>query len=280
MNLIYLVFAAVDLAGVFFNLRMLQSCFKDKTKNTFVQRSRMLAIFQVICQATILVMDAEESWNGFDVQPRESCNVFRVMSIIMMVIQACNTTVIMIIYFDHYMGYQYQGCRSSKVKITVAVFFGIIGSIIIWWYSCGSQQIISLKAVKVMCVVSVVFVAFVLVTTVGNIHDFPEGMSTEASTKTCPLLWAVLKEDKTPVSFMTLLLLSFVLILTDVPRLSFHFKELLWLLIIRFAVGIILPSNVCDIINSSYEERNKESVEAKNTHLELRNTHYNLGLVI
>ena len=281
MNLIYLVFAAVDLAGVFFNLRMLRSCFKDKTKNTFLQRSRMLAILQMTCQATILVVDVAESWNGFDVQPRESCNVFRVMSIIMMLIQACNTTVIMIIYFDHYVGYQYKGFLSSEVKITVVVSLGIIGSIIIWWYNCGSQQMLSLKAVQVMCVVSVAFVAFVLGTNVrNNIHDFPGGMTTEASTKTCPLLWAVLKEDKAPASFMALLLLSFVVILTDVPRLSLHFKEILWLLIIRFAVGIILPSNVCDIINSIYEERNKGSVEAKNTHLELRNTHENIGLVI
>ena len=281
MNLICLVFAAVDLAGVFFNIRMLRSCFKDKTKNTFLQRSRVLAIWQVTCQATILVMDAAESWIGFDVRPGESCNVFRVLSIIMLLIQACNITVIMIIYFDHYIGYQYQGLLSSKVKITVAVSLGIIGSITIWWYSCGSQRILSLKAVKVMCVVSVAFVVFVLCTTVrNNIHDFPEGMTTEASTKTCPLLWALLKEDKTPVSFMALLLLSFVVILTDVPRLSLQFKEILWLLLIRLAVGIILPSNVCDIINSSYEEGNKRSVEAKNAHLELRNTHYNLGLVV
>ena len=126
MNLIYLVLAAVDLAGVFLNIQMLRTCFKDKTKKTFLQRRRMLAIWQVACQATILVMDAVESWNGFDVQPRESCNVFRVLSIIMMIIQACNITVIMIMYFDHYMAYQNRGLLSSKVKIAVAVSMGML----------------------------------------------------------------------------------------------------------------------------------------------------------
>ena len=66
----------------------------------------------------------------------------------------------------------------------------------IWWYSCGSQQVLSLKAVRVMSVVSVAFAVFVLGTTLkNNIHDIPQGMTTEASTKTCPLLWTVLKED-------------------------------------------------------------------------------------
>ena len=53
-----------------------------------------------------------------------------------------------------------------------------------------------------------------------------------------------LKEDKTPISFIALLFMSFVVILTDVPRLSLHFKEILWLLIIRLVVGVMLPSNV------------------------------------
>jgi len=172
------------------------------------------------------------------------------------------------------MAYQNRGFLSSKVKIAVAVSTGVIGFILIWWYSCGSQQILSLKAVRVLSVASVASAVFVLGMTLrNNIHDLTEGMTTEASTKTCPLLWTVLKEDKTPISFIALLLMSFVVILIDVPRLSLHFKEILWFFIIRFAVGIMLPSNVCDIINSSYEERNKRSVEAKNTH-------NNLGLLI
>ena len=274
MNLIYLVLAAVDLVGVFFNTRMLLTCFKEKTKRTFLQRSRMLAIWQVACQGTILVLDAAESWNGFDVQPRESCNVFRVLSISVMLIEACNITVIMIIYFDHYMAYQDQEILSSRFKITVAASLGIMGSIMIWWYSCESQEILSQMAVRMMCVASVVFVVYLLDTALrNNIHDLPEGITTEASTKTCPLLWTVLKEDKKPISFIALLLMGFVVGLSPVPYLTLHFKEILWFLIIRFAVGIILPLNVCEIINSSYEERNNRNVEVKNMH-------NNLSLII
>ena len=252
MDLIYLVLAAVDLAGVVFNMRMLQSCFKDKTKNTFVQRSRMLAIWQVTCQATILVMDAVESWNRFDVHPSESCNVFRVMSIIMMLIQACNITAIMIIYLDHYMADQNKK-QSSKVKITGAVSMGIIGSIMIWWYSCGFQEIISQIAVRVVCVVCVAFVLFLLCAALrNNIDGVSEGVTTEASMETSPLLLRGLKDDKKLISFIALLLMVFVLILSDVPHLSLHFKEACFLLVTRFVVGFVLPLTVIDVIDSSH----------------------------
>ena len=252
MDLIYLVLAAVDLAGVVFNMRMLQSCFKDKTKNTFVQRSRMLAIWQVTCQATILVMDAVESLNRFDVHPSESCNVFRVMSIIMMLIQVCNITAIMIIYLDHYMADQNKK-QSSKVKITGAVSMGIIGSIMIWWYSCGFQEIISQIAVRVVCVVCVAFVLFLLCAALrNNIDGVSEGVTTEASMETSPLLLRGLKDDKKLISFIALLLMVFVLILSDVPHLSLHFKEACFLLVTRFVVGFVLPLTVIDVIDSSH----------------------------
>ena len=256
MNLTYLVLAAVDLAGVFFNIRMLRTCFRDKTKNTFLQRSRMLAIWQVACQATIVVIDAVVSWKGFDVQPRESCNVFRVLSTIMMLIQACNITVIMMIYFDHYMAYQNQKL-SSKVKITGAVSMGIIGSIIAWWHSCGSQQIHSGMAVRVMAVVYIAFVVFLPFAALrNNIDGLSESITTEASTKTSPLLLRVFKDDNKLISFIVLLLMAFVMILSDVPHLSLHFKETCCLLITRFVVGFVLPLIVCDMFDSSHEEEN------------------------
>ena len=259
MNVTYLVLAAVDLAGVFFNIRMLRTCFRDKTKNTFLQRSRILAIWQGVCQATIVVMDAVESWNGFDVQPRESCNVFRVLSIIMMLIQACNITVIMIIYFDHYMAYQNQKL-SSKVKITGAVSMGIISSIITWWYSCGNQQILAGMAVGVMAVVYIAFVVFLPFASLrNNIDGLSEGITTEASTKTS-LLLRVFKDDNKLISFIVLLLTAFVMILSDLPHLSLDFKKTCCLIITRFVVGFVSPLIVCDMFDSSDEEENSRKV--------------------
>ena len=261
MNLICLLLAAVDLAGVFFNIRMLRTCFKDKTKNTFLQRSRMVAISQVACQATILGMDAIESWNGFDVQPRESCNVFRVLSIIMMLFEASNIIVIMIVYVDHNMRYQNQEMLSSKLKMTVAVSLGIIGSIITWWYSCGSQEILSQKVVKVMAVVHLAFVVFLAS---SAFRDYIDGLSEsrEDSMETCPLLLRAFKGDKKLISFIVLSLMAncFVLILGDMPRMSLHLKETCLLFILRFVVCFVLPLTVIDMVNSSHDEENEKQV--------------------
>ena len=76
--LITLLMATLDLAGFIFDLRMLRSCFKDKTKYTFLQKCRTLAICQCACQVIILLADAVEWWKGLETEPRESCNVFRV----------------------------------------------------------------------------------------------------------------------------------------------------------------------------------------------------------
>jgi len=221
----------------------------------------MLAIWQVACQATILVMDAVESWNGFDVQPRESCNVLRVLSLSMMLIQACNINVTMIIYFDHYMAYQNQELLSSKVKIAVAVSMGISDSLITWWYCCGSQEILSRMAVRVMCVVSVVFPVFLSSSTLrNNIDGVSESITTEASTKTSPLLLRLFKDESKLISFIALLFMNFVLILGDVPRISLDFKETCCLLIMRFIVGFVLPLIVTDMIDSSHEEESGRKI--------------------
>jgi len=222
----------------------------------------MLAIWQVACQATILGMDAAELWNGFDVQPRESCNVFRVLSISMKLTEACNITVIMIIYVDHYMGYRNQEMLSSKLKMTVAVSLGIIGSIITWWYSCGSQDILSQTAVRVMAVVYVAFVFFLTSSALrNNTIGLSEDITTEASMDTCPSLFRrAYKYDKILISFIALLLVAFVLILSDVPRLSLQFKETCFLFITRFVVGVAFPLIAINMVDSSHEEENAKNV--------------------
>ena len=96
MGLIYtLLMAALGLTGITFNLRMLRSRFKDKTKYTFLQKCRTLAVCQCACQVIILLADAVESWKGLETEPRESCNVLRVLSSSMLFFQACNLMAIL-----------------------------------------------------------------------------------------------------------------------------------------------------------------------------------------
>jgi len=116
-----------------------------------------------------------------------------------------------------------------------------------------------------MCVVHAAFVVFLLSAALRNNTDgVLEGITTEASTKTTPLLLRDFKDDKKLISFIALLLMVFVLILSDLPHLSLHFKEACFLLITRFVVGLVSPliNFVCDMTDSSHAEENGRKVAA------------------
>ena len=255
MKLIYALFmAALDLAGTFFNIRMLRSCFKDKTKYTFLQNCRTLTICQCACQVIILAADAVESWKGFEIQPREACNVFRILLCSTLFFQGCNLLAILVIDFDHPVG---QGNLelSSKLKISAALSLGFIGSVVIWWFSCFSQDFFFQLAITVLFVVTVAFVVLLCAT---------DATKLETSTKTYSLLSKVYKEHQRPVFFIVLLLLSLVLILSGSPHSAETegFKEMFFYSIVtRFVVGIILPVTFSDLIELSQKEENGMKIE-------------------
>ena len=260
MKLIHLVLiAALDLAGVVFNLRLLWRCFKEKTQNSFLQNCRSLTIWQSAFQVMIVVADAVESWKGFDIQPRENCNVFRALSMSTMLFQASNITVILILFYDHRAANRHGQEVSSKLKISAALSLGFIGSAMILWY-CFSQEFVVHVSATVACSVNIIFVVYLFgATSKNNIPEQPKDTSKEASKNTFQLLWKFCKEDKKLVSFIGFLLTCLLVILFDV-RLSYHFKEFLYLLMTRFTVGIVLPLTVSDLIDSSYETENEKKV--------------------
>ena len=157
MGLIYtLLMAVLGLAGITFNLPMLRSRFKDKTKYTFLQKCRTLAVCQCACQVIILLADAVESWKGLETEPRESCNVLRVLSNSMLFFQACNLMAILIIYFDQPTAHGASEL-CSKLKISAALFLGFTGSAMIWWYTCSSQEFLFQMVLRGIFVTSVAF---------------------------------------------------------------------------------------------------------------------------
>ena len=215
MNLMYpLLMAALDLAGITLNLRMLRSCFKDKTKYRFLQNCRTLAICQCACQVIILLADAVSSWKGLETEPRESCNVLRVLSSSMLFFQACNLMAILSIYFDQP---TVHGTSElcSKLKISAALFLGFTGSAMIWWYTCSSREFLFQMVLKVIFVTSVAFVILLFTLDArNNVHVQPEVDTQQVSMKTCSLLWKVFKENRRPVLFITLLLVCLLVILS------------------------------------------------------------------
>ena len=274
MTLLHLLSIVVlDLAAVYFNVRMVLSCFKDKTKYKFLQRGRILVICQFACNVTIIVTDARESWTGFNIEPSESCDVFRVLFLSVMFFQVCNLTAILI-HFEHYVAYGTQRELSSAVALT----FGLLGSGMIWWYNCFYEGYLSQVAHQVVFVATMSFILFVIlllqlvvalsVNNSNNSEDSDPGLITTTHselsfTKTYYLLWNVCKDNKKPLFFTALLLASLVVILRGEPlgyiqdyeqtrsvleEISSHS------VILRFAVGIVLPVSLNDLICARLKE--------------------------
>ena len=264
MSLIYaLLMAALDLAGIIFNLRMLRSCFRDKEKYTFLQKCRTLAISQCACQVLILLADAVDSWQGFETESRESCDVVRVLSSSMLFFQGCNLMAILIICFDQPSAHGNSELH-SKLKVSAALSLGLIGSAIIWWYRCFSQDrsphIFQMTPLPVLLVVSVAFVVLLFAWDSRNIiHDQVEDDPQEPSMEKCSLLWKVLQEYRRPVLFIFLLLVCLLVILSWSPRSAENaeaLKNVLYSVITRFVVGIVLPVTFSDLIELSKQDEN------------------------
>ena len=259
MSLIYtLLIAALDLAGIIFNLRMLRSCFKDKTKYNFLQKCRTLAICQCACQVIILLAEAVESWKGLETEPRESCNVIRVLSCSMLFFQACNLMAILIIYFDQPTAHEASELW-SKLKISAALFLGFTGCAIIWWYTCSSREFLLQMVLGVIFVVSVAFFILLFAWDARNSIDVQLEVDTQqASMKIFSLLRKVFKETHRTVLFITLSLLCLLVILSWSPRSTGNeaLKDALYSVITRFVVGIVLPVTFSDLIELSKQEEN------------------------
>ena len=259
MSLIYtLSMAALDLAGIIFNLRMLRSYFKDKTKYTFLQKCRPLAICQCACQVIILLVEAVESWKGLGTEPRESCNFFRVLSSSMLFFQGCNLMAILIIYFDQPTAHGTSEL-CSKLKISAALFLGFTGSAMIWWYTCSSREFLFQMVLRVIFIASVAFVILLFAWDARNNIDVQLEVDTQqASMKTCSLLWKVFKTKRRTVLFITLSLVCLLVILSWSPRSAENeaLKDALYSVITKFVVGIVPPVTFFDLIESSKQDEN------------------------
>ena len=260
MSLIYTrLMAALDLAGIIFNMRMLWSCFNDKRKYTLLQKCRTLAVCQCACQVAILLAGAAELWEGLETEYREFCDVFRVLSSSMLFFQGCNLMTISITCFDQPAAHG-TSKLCSKLKILAALSLGLAGSVMIWCDSCIFQEFRFQMVLRVIFVVRVAFVILLLAWDARNhnIQDQLDEDKEQVSMKTCSLLWKVLKENRRPVLFVTLLFVCLLILSSWSSRSAESGAQIdvPYSVITRFVVGIVLPVTFTDLIELSKQEEN------------------------
>ena len=131
----------------------------------------------------------------------------------------------------------------------------------ILWHNCFSYALISKLMFGVAFFVTVSLVVSLLaVTLTKNLET--DSTESQLATDTSSSAWRFWKENKMPMFFTMLLLACLVLILSGVPHLESLlykdleevaiFKEIMFSVITKFAVGIVLPMTLHDLINSSY----------------------------
>ena len=270
---VLLLISAVDLAAVFFNVRLIRICFKDKSKYEFLEKCRLLAICQGASQVIILVADSVEWWNGLTILLGETCSFFRVLCLSVNFYQTCNLTAMMTVYYEHPEGNQKQ-LPFPKVRIFAALCLGFVGSAMILWHNCFSHALISEVIFKLAFFVTVSLVLFLFAVTPTKASKNLEIDSTESQSATdnCLSPWKVWKENKMPMFFTMLFLACLILILSGAPHsesLLYEdleevaiFKEVMFSAITKFAVGIVLPVTLHDLINSSYMGNKLKTVTA------------------
>jgi len=161
------------------------------------------------------------------------------------------------IYFDQPTS---RGTRElfPKLKVSAALSLGFIGSAMIWWYTCFSQELYShyialIIIVMVMLIVTTAFAYLMLAADAWNNNQVNlEDAIAEASMNTYSLLCKVVIENKKPTFFITLLLTCLVILHVSYS-LAEAFKEVIYSFISKFVLGVILPVTFSDLIDSSYE---------------------------
>ena len=265
----FLLLTVLDFVGVYFNMRMLAYCFKDKTKYKFLQKCRGLSIFQSACQFVIVITGAVDSWRIFNdrsYNPGQPYNVVKLFSISFTFVQACNLTAILCIDSEHpLVTFRHQD-RCSKLKIAAAVTLGLIGSSMIWWFSCFPHYYIS---VTVFITVRFIFIALFIILLLAAGFKYLKDDFEDTTSKVfidCEVLWNICKENKRPTLFIATLLLCLVMVLSgflldrEKHALMVTNFEIIYDFIMRFVVGIILPVTFSDLIEkSSFDD--EEAVE-------------------
>ena len=258
--------ALLQLAAVAFNLRMLLSCFKDRTKYPFLQRGRMFFICQWICQVTVLVADAVESWKGFASHLKESCNIFRILSLSLMFFQAYNLMALVIILTESQVKRENREF-STKLKISAVLVLGLTGSATISWYNCFSSQNLSRMTTKAIFLASVIFFVLIVFVVARNI-SIQDTQTDETQPEAS--VWKIFPKKRYVFS-VTLFIMCLIIILSQ-ERLSESspnnykaeefvemnvFKKVVYSVVETFFVGIVLPVIITDLIDSNYDRKDE-----------------------
>ena len=248
----------LGLVGVFFNLRMLLSCLKNKTKYTFLQNIWPVVICQTVYHVTILAMNTEDAWKRLDAQRVEYCSVVYVLvSTVMTFFVGGNLMAILAMESRNTLEAVDQSRErfsTSTLFRTAALALGFSVAVILRCSICFHQQLaFYVMNVSVIVVVTIIVLLLVVCGSSMPSLDIDRIVYNRSMPRTSLLTRC--KKNKGTVLFVVLFLMCTGLVVTQLFSTQ-ALQVFSYLLIMNTVVGIALPVTFGDFIALSSELEN------------------------
>ena len=259
---LFLLTAICGILGIFCNVQMLYTCFKDNKK-------RALVASQFVAQVTIIAVNIVEAWKEYSqdtiwIGHLENCFPFYKLVTIFATFFSCGNLLVMVALRSR--GPVLESEKEEfliKLSLLPGIFLAAVGSGSVWWFSCFSQddsgtRVITLSVVILLLIMTVlVFVA-------------RQTRLDHASHKLSSLC-DCFREDFGTVLFVVLftmcigaltIRISVLPGCDSVETTMFHISEKAsYMFMMNYTVGIAVPLAFMILNESSYQQKDKREIK-------------------
>ena len=237
-------------------MRMLLSSFKGKPRLSFLHARESFVVSQFVAQVTVLVVNSVEAWSELDVvtiRRDESCfSFYNVVSTFAIFFSSGNLLAMVAFDSSDTVSYQYQELLSKHLSLA-APTLGFLGSGIIWWFSCFSQEFSSEMFVSAFTLAATIAVLLFIDWRTRRYHKTPKTPS--ESTKTVLLETVLL----VVVFFMCVGVMTIQISRLAGDQARVH-EKLSYLLVMNYSVGVAIPLTVTDMNDVIYTDKIKVEI--------------------
>ena len=265
MGSIYVpLITSLGLVGVFFNLRMLLSCLKNKTKYTFLQNIWPVVVCQTVYHVTVLTMNTVDAWKSPDVRRVEYCSViYALVSTLMTFFVGGNLMAILAMESRNSLGSVDQSrdpFSTCTLFRTAVLALGFSIAVIARCYLCFHPQlafyVINISVIIVLTVIVLLLVAYG--SSVPSVD--PDRITPNRLMMRRTSLLTRCNNNKGTVLFVALFSMCTGLVVAQFFSTQ-AFQAFSYLLIMNAVVGVALPVAFGDFIVLSSELENEMKTE-------------------
>ena len=253
----------LGLVGVFFNLRMLLSCLRNRTKYTFLQNIWPVVICQTVYHVTVITMNTVDAWERPDVQRGEYCSViYALVSTLMTFFIGGNLMAVLAMESRNNLESVDQSREpfsTCTLFRTVVLALGFCVAVILRCYVCFHQQL-TFYAMNISVIVVVTIIVLLLVAYGSSVPSLDLARITPNRPMLRTSLLTRCKKNKGTVLFVALFLMCTGLVVSQLFSTQ-AFQAFSYLLIMNAVVGIALPVAFDDFIVLSSKLENEMKIE-------------------